>query len=222
MLFREHARLLSLGFAILRSNAFAQTPELPQETLPPAVSAQCDKDSSCAGASPANPSIAGFFADIVRDQKWILTSPAHIQRKDLWWLVPLAGGTGFLLASDARNMRERVGTDALAQSRSRFISNAGLGSLAIVPAAVYWWGWRHADDYATDSSLLTARALADSLMLTEGIQLVTRRDRPLDGNGSGKFFDAGVDSSFPSTHAAAAWSIAVRASAAAIPAGCRN
>ncbi|HEV8038950.1 MAG TPA: capsule assembly Wzi family protein [Bryobacteraceae bacterium] len=137
-----------------------------------------------------------------------MTSPAHIHRKDLWWLVPLAGSTGFLLATDQRNMRERIRTDALAQSRSRFISNAGLGSLALIPAVVYWWGWRNADDYARDSSVLTARALVDSLVLTEGLQLVTRRDRPLNGNGSGRFLDAGVDSSFPSAHAASAWSIA--------------
>lgn len=105
-------------------------------------------------------------------------------------------------------MRERLKTDSASQSTSRLISDVGVGSLAIIPAALYWWGWRHADDYAMDSSVLTARALADSLILTEGIQLITRRDRPLDGNGSGKFFDAGMDSSFPSMHAAAAWSMA--------------
>ena len=210
-----HARLLSLGFAILSSNAFAQTVERPQATAPPALSAQRGQDSSTpgevpnvAGASPGSPSMGGFFTDIVRDEKSILTSPAQIKGKDLWWLVPLAGTTGFLLASDERNMRERIRTDALAQSRSRFISDAGVGSLALIPAAVYWWGWRHSDDYAKDSSLLTARALADSLVLTEGIQLITRRDRPMYGNGSGKFFDAGLDSSFPSMHAASAWSIA--------------
>lgn len=200
---------------MLSSNAFAQTVERPQDPLPPGASVPSGPDSNAAGwatqaagASPGSPSVRGFFTDIVRDEKSILTSPRQIKGQDLWWLVPLAGSTGFLLASDERNMRERIRTDALAQSRSRFISDAGVGTLALIPAAVYWWGWRHSDDYAKDSSLLTARALADSLILTEGIQLITRRDPPMYGNGSGKFFDAGLDSAFPSMHAVSAWSMA--------------
>ncbi len=210
-----HVRVLSLVFAILSSNALAQTPEAPQETHLPAASGQHDQHSKTlveakdvATAWPASPSIGSFFTDVLRDEKSIVMSPAQVKGKDWSWLIPLAGTTGFLLASDERNMRERIKTDAVAQSRSRFVSDAGLGSLAFVPAIVYWWGWRHADDYAKDSSVLTARALADSLIVAEGVQLVTRRERPLYGNGSGQFFGARVDSSFPSMHAVSAWSIA--------------
>ena len=43
-------------------------------------------------------------------------------------------------------MRERIKTDTAIRSKSLTISNMGSGSLAIIPAVVYWWGWRHADD----------------------------------------------------------------------------
>ena len=185
-----HALWLSLGLIIFGWNAVAQS----QDNL--------------AGEWPPNPSVGSFFTDIIQDEECIFTSPAHVKSHDLWWLVPVAGTTGFLVASDQRNMRERFRTDAVAQRRSRLISDAGVGSLALVPAVIYWWGWRHSDDYAKDSGLLTARALADSLILTEAVQLTTRRDRPMYGNGSGKFLDAGLDSAFPSMHAVSAWSIA--------------
>ena len=99
---------------------------------------------------PPNPAIRGFFSDVLRDEKSIFTSPAKVKSKDLWWLIPLGAGTGFLLASDERNMQERIKMNAVAQSRSRFLSDAGLGSLVVVPGAIYWWGWRHGDDYAMD------------------------------------------------------------------------
>ena len=176
-------RLSSLVLAMFLSNTSAQTPEHPQQTPTPVVSGQPAQDTSIRGvaksveaASPAERSIAGFLTDILRDEKSIVTSPARVKGKDLSWLVPLAGGAGFLVASDERNMRERIKTDAAIRSKSLSISNMGSGSLAIIPAVVYWWGWRHADDYAMDSSVLTARALADSLVLGEGMRLVTRRD----------------------------------------------
>jgi hypothetical protein len=56
---------------------------------------------------------------------------------------------------------------------------------------------------------LTARAVVDTVLVTEGIRLFTRRQRPTHGDGSGPFFEAGgLSSSFPSLHSASAWAIA--------------
>jgi membrane-associated phospholipid phosphatase len=159
-------------------------------------------------AMPTGSLMRGFFTDVIRDEKSIVRSPAQVKARDWAWLIPLAGTMAFLLESDERTMRNGIKTDAVAESRSRLVSDAGVGSLVFIPAVVYWWGWRHGDDYAMDSGLLTARALADSLALAEGIQLLTWRERPLDGKGSGQFFSAGVPSSFPSMHAVSAWSVA--------------
>ena len=207
-------RLFSLLFAILSSNAFTQTVE-PPLMAPPLPGVLHDPETSTSGeianvAVPSfvSPSIGGFFKDVVLDERSILKSPARVEARDWSWLIPLAGTTAFLVASDERTMLDGIKTNAVAESRSRFVSDAGVGALAFIPAVVCWWGWRHADDYAMDSSVLTVRALADSLILGEGIQLVTRRERPLDGSGSGQFFDAGASSSFPSMHAVSAWSIA--------------
>ena len=156
----------------------------------------------------ARPALA-FLRPIVQDQQAIFSSPAHIHTRDLKWLLPLAGSVGWLLAADERNMRERIHTDPLARSRSLNVSTAGVGALAAVPAFLYWSGWRHADDYAQHTGVLTLRAVADTVITTEVLRVVTRRDRPLDDAGSGSFFSSkGVSSSFPSLHAGAAWTIA--------------
>jgi membrane-associated phospholipid phosphatase len=127
----------------------------------------------------------------------------------LKWLLPLAGSVGWLLSSDERNMRERVHTNALARDRSAAVSNVGVGALAGVPAVLYWWGWRHAYDYAQRTAILSARAAADALIVGGIIHGVTWRERPMDAAGSGRFFAAhGLSSSFPSLHSGAAWAIA--------------
>ncbi len=156
----------------------------------------------------ARPPLSVFFKDVLLDQKSILTSPKHMKKTDLAWELPLAGATAFLLVTDQRNVTERLHTNAAAESQSSNISNLGLGSLALIPVAVYWWGWRHRDYYDMDSSVLTVRAVTDSLILAEGIQLIARRERPNPQDESGVFFQAGVSSSFPSLHATTAWSIA--------------
>ena len=113
----------------------------------------------------------GFLRLLVRDQRTILTSPARIRSRDLKWLLPLAGSAGWLLTSDQRNMRERIRTNPLARDRTLAVSNAGTGALATIPAFLYWWGWRHADSYTSETSVLTARAVVDTVLVTEGIRL---------------------------------------------------
>ncbi len=97
----------------------------------------------------------------------------------------------------------------LARDRSLTVSNVGIGSLAAVPALLYWRGWRHADDYAQRTGILSARAAADAVIVGEILHGVTWRERPTDAAGSGRFFAAhSLSSSFPSLHSGAAWAIA--------------
>lgn len=63
------------------------------------------------------------------------------------------------------------------------------------------------------AGLLGAEAVVDAAILTEGLKLVTNRDRPYQGDGTGKFWPHGtqsykLDTSMPSGHAAAAWALA--------------
>jgi len=161
-----------------------------------------------------DPAAANFHSgslvrQVLGDQARIFSSPTRIHGADLKWLVPLTGTIAFLVSSDKRNMEERIHSNTPARDRSLLVGNAGLGSLAAVPAVLAWWGWRHGDDYAWETGRLGARAAADSLLTTESLRAALQRERPTQGNGSGAFFHGGrLDPSFPSMHASAAWALA--------------
>src|ERR1700687_1919793 len=75
------------------AGASAQTPKPSQQQTPPATAP--------GPQSTSKPSLERqFFSNILRAQRAIWTSPLHLHSHDAWWLVPLAGGTGALLATD--------------------------------------------------------------------------------------------------------------------------
>ncbi|MBV8435928.1 MAG: phosphatase PAP2 family protein [Silvibacterium sp.] len=176
--------------------------------LPAQQNVQQDAQQNASGESP-KPFVRNFSLAVIGDQRQILTSPLHIKKRDLEWVLPLSAGVAFLAASDTRNMTERLHTNPSSQSESAKISNAGLVSLTAVPAALYYWGWRHDDTYSTNTALLSARAAIDSFLTTELIGAIARRERPAYDNASGHLETASaLNSSFPSHHAAVAWALA--------------
>src|ERR1035441_8977059 len=190
---------LVAGSLLACAVAFSQT---PTGTTGPAGGA------SSPVSAPAGPFQIGFIRQVLHDQRIIFTAPSRTTPKTLRWLLPLAGGIAFLIATDERNMRERIHTTAVSD-RSLKISDAGTAGLAAIPLYLYWHGWHQGDDYARDTGALGIRAAVDSLVAAEVIRLATGRARPFQDGGSGAFFQGGaVSSSFPSLHAAGAWSIA--------------
>jgi membrane-associated phospholipid phosphatase len=159
--------------------------------------------------APSDSSARTLPGDLLDDQKRILTSPGRIRVADLKWLLPLAGAMGFLLASDQRNMQERIRTNPLARDRSSTVSGASLGVLAGIPLWLYWRGWRHGDDEARETGLASARAAIDGLLVSEMLGLLTRREPPGQTDAAGRFFRSSPgNSSFPSRHSVVAWSMA--------------
>lgn len=147
--------------------------------------------------------------EFLRDQKRIWSSPAEFRAKDLRWLVPAAGAAAVLFATDQRTMRERIRSNATVEHRSGQVADFGLAGLSSIPVFLSWYGWRHNDEYAQETAMLSARAAADGLVAGELVKLVTLRERPGRGDGGGSFFHAGPsNSSFPSTHATLAWAMA--------------
>ena len=163
---------------------------------------------------PAPPVSSGsiphdFVKDISEDQKNIFFSPTHLKTRDLKWLIPLGAVTGYLLATDQRSMTERIKTNALAQKRSSDFSDGGVLALAAVPTFLAWKGWHDGNNYHRDSGILSARALTDTLIDAELLKLIADRERPsLDGSAGSFETGSRLNSSFPSIHAASAWSIA--------------
>src|SRR4051812_32504990 len=78
--------LLACFFAL---SALAQTPT-PTPTATPAVKA---------GSTTHRPE-SNILNDLAADQKAIWTSPFHIEHSDWKWLVPFAGATAALVATD--------------------------------------------------------------------------------------------------------------------------
>ena len=158
------------------------------------------------GANPPSHSIERTFGfNIASDQRAIWTSPLHIRLNDVPSLFPFFAVTGITIASD-NSIEQRLPHSPTLIQHSRSLSNYGVASLIGGGAGLYLWGKKTKDDHAQETGFLAGEAAVDSFLDAEVIKFVAGRDRPLQGNGRGSFWQGG--SSFPSEHAAAAWSIA--------------
>ena len=147
-----------------------------------------------------------LFEHVILDQKAIWTSPSRIRVEDATWLVPLAGVTIGLFATDQSTMAALPKTGSLV-TRSNSFSNYGLGAFAAVAGGSYLLGTWHHDDHMKETGILSGEAVLDSTIFVEGLKYTLSRGAPNQGSGTGNFFQGG-GGSFPSFHAAAAWSIA--------------
>jgi membrane-associated phospholipid phosphatase len=150
-----------------------------------------------------------FFKNILRDERTIFTAPFHLSRGDARCLLPFGAATAALLITDQRTTNELIenGDNRSRLRISRDVSYLGSAYAAGgVAAAFYLIGRRTHNARARETGLLAAEALIDSEITIGAIKLVTERQRPTVENGHGEFLDGG--GSFPSGHAANAWSAA--------------
>ena len=146
-----------------------------------------------------------FALNLVSDQKAIWTSPLHIRLNDIPTLFPFFAVTGITIASD-NSIEQHLPTSPTLIQRSKSFSNYATASLVAGAGGLYLWGKKAKDNHAQETGFLAGEAAVNSFLDVEAIKLVAGRERPLEGNGRGAFWQGG--SSFPSEHAAAAWSIA--------------
>jgi len=157
-------------------------------------------------ASPMRQSLEkNFLPDILADQKAFWTRPFRPKADDIQWLAPFAASTSLLIGSDS-SIETRLSTNASRVKRSQDFSNFGAASLVGTAGSLYVWGQLTHDDHARETGVLSGEAFVNSLAISSTIQLLSGRQRPGQGTGKGKFWQGG--SSFPSDHAAAAWSVA--------------
>jgi len=176
----------------------ANTAAFAQENLPNAPEPQPDV------------TIRNVPRFILHDQKAIWTSPAHLKLKDMEWLVPLAAVTGVAIATDHSAMVHVVPINADLNKKSIDASNVLMGGFIAAPVAFYGVGHFTKSPHAQEAGILTGEAMIDGVVVEQGMKLIFWRERPSQNNGSGHFFksDAGIDSSFPSSHSVEAWSAA--------------
>src|SRR5690348_2936880 len=146
-----------------------------------------------------------LLRNITRDQKAIWTSPFHLRPADATWLFPFAAVTTFSIATD-RSFVHALSSDPRKLNRYRTFSNGGVAALVGVGAGSYIWSYISHDGHEKETGILAGEAAVDSLLTTQALKYSFGRERPTEGQGHLDFFKG--DNSFPSNHAAAAWSAA--------------
>ena len=140
----------------------------------------------------------------LRDQADIYTAPFH--RSALKWDIGLPVLTVGLVAIDkhASGALSRNGVNA-----SSDISDVGLFTTAGAVGVLLLHGKTRGDSHALETGILGAEAMANSGLVYTALQLITERQRPLQGTGRGNFFQtSGLDNSFPSGHTIITWTAA--------------
>src|SRR6266436_412535 len=148
----------------------------------------------------------GLVRRFVLDQREIWTSPAKIRFSDTQWLVPLSGITAGLFVTD-NDYSKHLSQNPTTISHYKTLSNAGVGALIGGAGGMWLLGHVKHNEHWSETGFLAGEAAINSLVAVESFKYSLRRERPYQGNGTGSFFQNG-GTSFPSEHAAAAWSVA--------------
>jgi hypothetical protein len=150
-------------------------------------------------------SLSGLAKDFVGDQKDIWLSPRKIRFEDADWLVPLGGFAAGLFVTD-RQVSGHLAADIKTQQHYRSIATDSTIALVGVGGGLALWSKFSHDPHQRETGFLSGEAAVNSFVVAESLKYLFARQRPYEGNGAGHFFNGGT--SFPSEHAAAAWSIA--------------
>ncbi len=157
-------------------------------------------------ATASRRSFKGLANDFLRDQEHIWMSPARLRFLDTEWLVPLSGITAGLFVTD-RDFSKHISQNPTTISHYKTLSNAGVAALVGGAGGMWVLGHVKHNEHWSETGFLAGEAAVNSWVAVEGLKYSLRRGRPYQGDGSGSFFQSG-GTSFPSGHAATAWSIA--------------
>jgi hypothetical protein len=147
----------------------------------------------------------GLVRRFIGDQREIWTSPAKLRFSDTQWLVPLSGITAGLFVTDS-DYSKHLSHNPTTISHYKTLSNAGVGALIAGAGGMWLLGHVRHNEHWSETGFLAGEAALNSLVAVESLKYSLGRERPYQGNGTGPFFQGGT--SFPSEHAAAAWSVA--------------
>ena len=155
---------------------------------------------------PAPPrTFKGLGKKFLLDQEQIWTSPAKVRFSDAQWIVPLSGIGAGLFVTDS-DYSKHLSHSPTTISHYSTISNAGIGALIGGASGMWLLGHVKHKEHWSETGFLAGEAALNSLVAVESLKYSLGRERPYQGNETGPFFQGGT--SFPSEHAAAAWSVA--------------
>jgi membrane-associated phospholipid phosphatase len=163
-------------------------------------------DPEAQSNTPSPRGLKGLGKEFLQDQEQIWTSSTKIRFSDTQWLVPLSGITAGLFVTDT-DYSKHVSQNPSTISHYKTLSNAGVGALIGGAGGMWLLGHVRHNEHWSETGFLAGEAALNSLVAVEAFKYSLRRERPYQGDGSGPFFQSG-GTSFPSEHAAAAWSVA--------------
>jgi membrane-associated phospholipid phosphatase len=149
--------------------------------------------------------LKGAAKDFLGDQKQIWTSPAKLRLSDTDWLIPIAGISAGFFTTD-RDVSIHLSNNPSTISHYKTLSTAGVAALVGGAGGLWLLSYPAHKEHWRETGFLAGEAAISSLVAVEALKYSLRRERPYQGDGSGPFFSGGT--SFPSEHAAAAWSVA--------------
>jgi membrane-associated phospholipid phosphatase len=193
-------------------------PALPAQDVPRGVAADATPQDSTQPLAERDVSLRTLPRNFLQDQTDIWLFPLQIA-KGREWLPTLAvtGITAGLIVADPYDTPYFRRTNDFEGFNDAFSGPITAGEIAIVPVAFLVVGHFRHDSYAEKTALLAGEAYADSAVVDIAMKVATRRLRPSDippsGPFSGTFFSSrvspgGINSSFPSSHASAAFAVA--------------
>ncbi|PYU08103.1 MAG: hypothetical protein DMG33_02635 [Acidobacteria bacterium] len=180
----------------------------------PGGAAPTYESSSLAGAAPGANAVQksaegkrmGLIGRFVGDQRGAWVSPGHVRFSDMDWLVPLGGVAAGLFVAD-RQFSKHLSQSPTTLSHYKTLSNVGAAALIGAGAGMWLLSYPKHNEHWRETGFLAGEAALNSLVAVESLKYSLRRERPFQGDGGGHFFQSG-GTSFPSEHAAAAWSVA--------------
>ncbi len=220
MLFRQSGQMLVLALVCMQVALAGERPKPPDKTDGVAAAADVCTDlegkvEPCPAVpvrtvqpEPERPVAGGFRSlpgNILYDQAAFWTTPARMRTKDLNWLLPLGSVTAISLASDT-DIESHLPTNPTTIQHAKSFSDYGAAAFVGVAGGAFLWGQITHNDHMSETGFLSGEALADSFLVTTALKYATGRERPTEGDYKGHFWQGG--DSFPSEHAAAAWSVA--------------
>lgn len=161
--------------------------------------------SSVSSPSSANTLGKNYLKHLASDQYSLWVSPTRLARKDAKFIIPVAAISAGLFASDA-DFSKQLSRSPSRINTSNNVANFGVAAMVASGGGMYLYGRLGGNEHARESGVLSSEAAIDSFIISEIVKLATQRQRPNEGNGQGHFWSSG--SSFPSQHAAVAWSLA--------------
>src|SRR6266699_3842407 len=207
---RTRSQVATLGAALLFSAPMARLSSAQEQASEAATekhdsSSKADETEAHSIAKTPAGMQPGLVKRFLDDQQRVWTSPTQLRFSDTEWLVPLSGFTAGLVVTDS-DFNRSLSHNPKTINRYNNISNASLAALVGGAGGMWLLGHARHNEHWSETGFLSGEAALNSLAVVEGMKYSFGRQRPDEGIGNGEFFKGGT--SFPSEHAAAAWSVA--------------